>query len=104
MKKIVNFDPRAKKELKKLSKAVRAKITVYIDLLERDGVLVEPHGKKIDEQLFEIRIKVRDQWRLLYAYIFENYVIILTIFQKKTQKTPLQEIEKAKKRLKEYQS
>lgn len=103
MKKKVFFDRRAQKEIKKLSTAVQAKITVLIDVLERDGVLIEPYGKKVDEHLFEMRVKVQGQWRLLYAYVLIDQVVILTVFQKKTQKTPLQELEKAKQRLKEYQ-
>ena len=38
----------------------------------------------------------------LFAYWDNNKFILLSIFMKKTQKTPKKEIEKAKRYLKEY--
>ncbi|MBT3250072.1 MAG: type II toxin-antitoxin system RelE/ParE family toxin [Candidatus Pacebacteria bacterium] len=92
----------AQKEFKKLSKNIRAKIDSRVMILSRDGKLIDPFGKKIDDKLFEIRVKVGSQWRVLYAYIWDNHVILLSVFQKKTNKTPSREIVKARKRLEEY--
>lgn len=103
MKKIVRVDKKAAKKIKKFPAEVQAKIKALTDILSRDGKLIEPFGKKIDSDLFEIRVKYRGQWRLLYAYLVNDYVIILSAFHKKTQKTPLSEIQKAKTRLKGYQ-
>ena len=62
----------AQKEFKKLSKNIRAKIDSRVMILSRDGKLIDPFGKKIDDKLFEIRVKVGSQWRVLYAYIWDN--------------------------------
>lgn len=70
--------------------------------MARDGKLIEPFGKKIDKDLFEIRIENNGQYRLLYTYFVREYVVILSAFQKKTQQTPSKEIKKAKMRLKGY--
>ena len=48
----------------------------------------------------EIRIHIRGQWRVVYTANFDKTVYVLAAFQKKTQKTPLQEIKKAKQLLK----
>ncbi len=102
MKKTVFFDKNAEKELEKLDHSVRAKITILIDLLERDGVLIEPYGKKVEWNLFEMRVRVSGQWRLIYAYVPMEHIVVLSIFQKKRQKTPQSELQTAKKRLQKY--
>lgn len=102
MKKIVNLDHRAKKEISSFPVQVRLKIAAVLEILERDGFLREPYAKKLDTELFEIRIKSNGQWRLLYAYFTKQEILILSAFHKKTQKTPLLELSKAKKRLKEH--
>jgi len=40
---------------------------------------------------------------VIYVAKYADYIYVLNAFQKKTQKTPQQEIELAKKRLKEIQ-
>ena len=101
-RKVVRIDKRAEKEIEKFPNQARAKIHAALIILSRDGKLEEPFGKKINSRLFEIRIKHLGQWRVIYTYVIENYIIVLSAFQKKTQKTPQQEVEKANKRLKEY--
>ncbi len=104
MKKIIRIDKKAAKEIKQFPALVQAKLKGSLLILERDGKLEEPFAKKIDKEIFEIRVKSQGQWRALYAYILESMVIVLSAFQKKTQKTPIDELEKARRRLKEYQS
>lgn len=99
MKKTIRFDKRADKEIKQFSLIIQAKIKAIIQILARDGNIIEPFGKKIDKNLFEIRIKHQGQWRVIYAYLVNNCIIILSAFQKKTQKTPTKELEKAKKQI-----
>jgi phage-related protein len=102
LKKVIRLDKRADKEIKKFPATVQAKVSAMLKILARDGKLEEPYGKKIDKELLEIRIKHQGQWRILYAYLVGNLIIVLSGFKKKTMKTPLQEIDKAKSRLKEY--
>lgn len=99
MKKQIEIDVRAAKEIDTFSEDVKIKITALLDILSRDGFLKEPNGKRIDEDIFEIRIKHSGQFRVLYAYMVKSKVLVLSAFVKKTQKTPLKEIKKAKKRL-----
>ena len=90
----------ADEEFFKLPLKVSKKFKVIIYLLEKDGYLREPEGKKIENSgLFEIRVRIQGQWRGLYAYFHSDIIIILRIFKKKTQKTPKKEIEIALNRL-----
>ena len=69
--------------------------------LEAHGNLGLPRAKKIDDNLFEIRIKVaRNQYRAFYCYAIGNLIYILSGFVKKTQKTPVHEIRKARQIMK----
>ena len=72
-----------------------------IKTIEADGRLVPPDAKKLDDNLFEMRVKMAgNQYRTFYCYAVGNLVYILSGFVKKTQKTPLSEIKKAKKIMK----
>lgn len=76
------------------------KITAYINQLSEKGLeLGIPYIKHIEGDIWELR-PLRD--RILFAYLDNNKFVLLTCFMKKTQKTPKQEIEKAKRLLKEY--
>ena len=72
------------------------------EILSQNGKLEMPFAKKIDKNIYEIRINNKGQWRAIYAYVFKNQIIILSAFRKKTQKTPKKELTKALKRLKKY--
>jgi len=61
-----------------------------------------PYCKKVYKDIFEIRIKVKDHYRILYAFLYKDCVILLHIFKKKTNKLPKKELELAIKRLKQY--
>ena len=76
------------------------KIIAYIRMLQEQGLsLGEPYIKHLDEQIWELR-PLRN--RILFASCIDNKFILLTIFIKKTQKTPQKEIEKAKRYLEDY--
>ena len=59
---------------------------------------------KVTKELFEIRVTRGGIYRGFYAYLRGRYIVILHFFQKKTQKTPKSEIEKALKIKKEYET
>ncbi len=72
----------------------------YLNLvrkIEEDGRLVEPYGKKITNELFEMRIRKGTQVRVIYFYYENNYVFGVHAFTKKSQKTPLHDLKQAKK-------
>lgn len=104
VKKIIEVNNSARKELRKFPRPVQVKFKAMFEILEEEGKLEEPYAKKLGgkDTLFEIRVKYKGQWRAIYAYLSGNIIIILSAFIKKTQKTPLREIEKARKRLQLY--
>ena len=76
------------------------KIKAYMEMLSIYGLnLSESYIKKIDNEIWELR-PLKD--RILFASLHNNKFILLSVFTKKTQKTPKKEIEKAKKNLKDY--
>jgi len=102
MKKQVQIDKRAQKEIDTFPSLAKAHVYTALKILARDGQLTEPEAKKLTTDLFEIRIRTQGQWRVLYAYLIDNLIMILSAFQKKTSKTPQKELLKAKSRLKTY--
>jgi len=76
------------------------KIQEYIQTLSIYGTQVgEPYIKHLDGEIWELR-PIRG--RVLFAAWNGNSFILLHHFIKKTQKTPPQEIEKAKRELGEF--
>ncbi len=79
--------------------------------IARLSILIETHGldalprdavKHLEEKLWELRIKGRDGIsRVIYVTARGQRLIILRAFLKKTQKTPLRELEIARLRAKE---
>ena len=76
------------------------KIVAYFDLLEEYGVLIGmPVTRHLDGAIWELRPISN---RFLYAFYKNQSFIVLSCFEKKSQKTPRREIDKAVKRLEEY--
>lgn len=89
-----------KKNESKDSQLKFSKITAYIRRLQNEGTRIgEKYVKHIEDDIWELR-PLRD--RILFAYWENNKFILLSIFMKKTRKTPKREIEKAKRNLKEF--
>ena len=89
----------------KQSKKVKAKIIWTIELIEELERVPETYLKHIEstQGLYEIRVKQgRDIFRI-FCFFDEGQLIIVTSgFQKKTQKTPKKEIDRALKIMEEY--
>ncbi len=102
MKKIINFDKNAQKELNKFDIVVQREFAGLIKKLEADGKLNFPEAKKLKNNLFEIRIKINGAYRGFYGYIKGTTIIILHFFHKKSQKTPTKNLKLAENRLKQY--
>jgi phage-related protein len=72
-----------------------AKVIRTIELLEEfENKLGMPHSKHIDAGLFELRIRGKREVRIFYCFS-KNKAILLHAFIKKTQKTPVKELNKA---------
>lgn len=88
-----------KSEIKEY-KVKLSKIVSYMRLLKENGLSIgEPYIKYLKDDIWELR-PMRD--RILFAYYDNNKFIMLNIFLKQTQKTPSREIEKAKRKLKDF--
>lgn len=83
---------------------MRAKMASMISLLQENGYnLREPYSKHLSEGIFELRAKVgSDITRVMYFFYIDRRVILTNGFVKKTKKTPLKELEKAKKYRQDY--
>ena len=87
-----------------LSFKAQRRFFVKIDLLEDYGPrLPEPHAKKLENDLYELRFEGDDGIvRIIYFFYIGKTIILLNGFKKKTQKTPRREIELAKNRMADY--
>lgn len=89
------FDNSLEKFIEGLEKATIAKVFRSIDLLERFGCdLQMPHSKKIETNLFELRIRGQQEIRIFYTF-HQRQVIFLHGFIKKSQRIPKKEIDLA---------
>ena len=89
-----------------LDKRMRAKMLMIIGVLQDNGYeLREPYSKHLSEGIFELRAQVgSDISRVLYFFYVDQHIVLTNGFIKKTQKTPPQEIERAKKYRADYLS
>lgn len=78
----------------------RNKLRATIEMIEETGIQAAIQlewVKKLDSEINEIRSKVSSNiQRALYFHVKNNQYIITHGFTKKTQKTPIKEIERAK--------
>jgi phage-related protein len=91
-------------ELAELPADMRARLARISELVESVGLpnVKEPHLRHIRGQLWEIRLKGKAGIaRALYVTAKEQRVVILRAFIKKTEKTPVSEIDLALQRAKE---
>jgi len=88
----------------KQSRKVKDKITWTIGLLNYLEVIPEKYLKHIEEtDLYEIRVSFGNNiFRIFCFFDKDRLVIVLIGFQKKTQKTPKKEIDRAVSLRKEY--
>jgi phage-related protein len=70
--------------------------------LAEKGMLSFPVAKKLIGELFEIRVNQKGACRVIYNYVGRLEIIVLAVFQKKSQQTPLRQLHKAQSRLQRY--
>jgi phage-related protein len=93
-------------EIEALPADMQARYLRLADLIEAHGLdrIGAPHVKHLDGKLWELRITGRDGIaRVIYVTAAGRRVVVLHAFVKKTQKTPRQALETARKRLKELE-
>jgi len=83
---------------------MNAKMFRLLWMLEDNGPeLREPQSKHLVDGIFELRARVgSDVSRVLYFFMVGKKVVLTHGFIKKTQKTPTEEIERAKRYRQEY--
>jgi len=83
----------------------KAKILARIVYLQEHWHEVKrPFIDYVDEGLYELRVEFAwNTVRVIYAYMFKNYIVLLHGLKKKTVKLPKNDILKAKKRMIDFQ-
>ena len=83
----------------------RAKILARVEFLEKHWHEARrPIIDKIDKDLYEVRVEFAwNNVRVLYAYMFKDYIVLLHGFVKKTDKIPENDKMKAKMRMLDFQ-
>ncbi|MBO5596918.1 MAG: type II toxin-antitoxin system RelE/ParE family toxin [Bacteroidales bacterium] len=82
---------------------VKEKIDYALMLLKTQSRISTKFVKQIEEGIFELRAEYKSNiYRIFFIFDSGNIVVLFNGFQKKTQKTPRAEIEKAKRIKKEY--
>jgi len=82
-----------------LEKSTYAKVIKQIKLLEMYSYkLGMPYSKPISRNLFELRIRGKQEIRILYCF-YKDKIYLLHAFIKKTKTTPNREIDTSQKRI-----
>lgn len=87
-----------------LDSKMRAKVMKELKMLSINGTeLREPYSKLLDDGIFELRAKSGSEiTRVLYFFFVGRKIILTNGFVKKTQKTPTEELERAKRYRSDY--
>lgn len=92
--------------LDSLDEKMRAKMLLSIKVIRENGYQARmPYSQELTDGIFELRAKAgSDISRVLYFFVVGRKIILTNGFIKKTQKTPKNEIEKAKRCRDDYLS
>lgn len=86
-----------------ISEAEARKVFYVLDLLKMQERLSEKFVKHLGDGIYELRAEHGGNiFRVFFIFDNGNIVLLFNGFQKKTQKTPRQEISKAKRLRDEY--
>lgn len=82
------MEPEVEGWLESLSSTDFGHVAFYIDLVERQGVLLgEPYSRQIRGKLRELRFQLdRQQVRISYFVASERRIVLLTVFHKRRAK------------------
>lgn len=96
----------AKEFIQSLDAKMRAKVIWTVKLLQNNGTeLRKPYSEHLEDGIFELRAKNgSDISRVLYFFVVGRRAILTNGFIKKQQKTPANEIERAKRYRAEFLS
>jgi len=101
----IKWNSKAREFVRLLDDGTKREIGTLLRILQMGQRLGEPQSKPmkmIHQGAYELRIKDRKGiYRVIYVLAVSDKILIPHAFTKKTQKTPLKEIETSKKRLQE---
>jgi len=101
---VVTYKEYTTEFLDKQTIKVRNKVIWTFQLIEEIENVPTTYLKHIEDGIYEVRVKFGSNiFRIMSFFDEEKLVVTINGFQKKTQKTPKVEIEKAKKIRKEYE-
>lgn len=98
------LDEGVKAALDALAPDIRARFARIVALIQAHGLerVREPYVKHLEGPVWEMRMKGKDGIaRAAYITASGRRVVVVHVFEKKTQKTPRREIETALRRAKE---
>lgn len=96
MKKIITYGGYFEAFMKTLSAKEQRKVDYVVSLLASQNRLPTKFIKHIDDELYELRVMWENNiYRVFFIFDEGNVVVLFSGFQKKTQKTPQSEIDKA---------
>lgn len=102
---VIFYKDHFRKFFAKLDQKTKDKVIYVLKLIEILDVIPEKHFKHLTgtDGLYEARIKLGSNiYRVIGFFDKGNLVVLLNGFQKKTQKTPSNELRLAEKLKKEY--
>ena len=100
---IIYFGDYFRDFIESLNEDVREKIDYVLDMLKKIKKVNPKFIKHIRDGLFELRVIFEGNiYRVFFIFDKGNVVVLFNGFQKKSQKTPLKEIEKALRIKNEY--
>ena len=86
-----------------LDSGAKKKVAYVLDMLKIQERVTTKFVKSIREGVYELRISHNDNiYRVFFIFDDGNIVVLFNGFKKKTQKTPINEIEQAIKLKNEY--
>jgi len=102
----INGDIPVQDFLLNLDNKMRAKMLLSIRLVKEYGYLSRlPYSEELEDGIFELRAKSGSNIsRILYFFVVGRKIVLTNGFIKKSQKTPRNEIEKAKRYRADYLS
>ena len=102
-RRIVTFGGYFEAFIEKLPERVVQKIDYGLVLLRTLDRLPSKHMKYVEDGIFELRTEFEGNiYRTFFIFDGDQIVVLFNGFQKKGQRTPKKEIEKAKRIKKEY--
>jgi putative addiction module killer protein len=103
IREIITYDNYYDDFIATVSPEVKKKVHYVFDLLCTKEVVSKKFVRHIRDGIYEIKIEYDGNiYRIFFIFDKEKIVVLFNGFQKKTQKTPKSEIQKARKIRKEY--